>query len=68
MVHGEEIGGTVKPGLGNPDRDFSVDYKAALSDAPLPPYELDPDIDLSSFRTRVGEMIARAMIRDLFRA
>ena len=52
---------------GNPDRDFSADYKAALSAEPLPPYELDPDAELTErMAERVGKLIARAMVRSTF--
>ena len=52
---------------GNPDRDFSADYKAAFSAEPLPPYELDPDVDLSKMRELIGTLIAGAMLRSILR-
>ena len=53
-------------------RDYAVSadketYQAALSDNPLPPYEIDPEFDTSKFRTRVGNIIAVAMIQASFR-
>ena len=55
---------------GDTDPNFSEDhatYQAAMSDNPLPPYEMDPDFDMSKFRTRVGNIIAISMIQASFR-
>jgi hypothetical protein len=42
-------------------------FRAALFEEPLPPYELDPTVNDHDTRARVGDLIAQAVIGELFK-
>jgi hypothetical protein len=41
---------------------------AVLSEEPLPPYELDPEFEDAELHKRIGDLIARAMMRELLKS
>jgi hypothetical protein len=46
-----------------PDRNCSGDHSISQSQEPLPPYELDPVFDDPVIRNRIGEVIAKAVVK-----
>jgi hypothetical protein len=52
-----------KPIDTKPDRNCSGGHSISQSQEPLPPYELDPVFDDPVIRNRIGEVIAKAVVK-----
>jgi hypothetical protein len=48
-----------------PDRNYSGGHSISQSRKPLPPYELDPMFDNPVIRNRIGEVIAKAVTKNI---